>query len=88
MTRRINLKQYEMHILEENFSTFLAYFNILLLAIIVCNIVAMSMNVENLIEDETQKNTFIPVRATSVFMWRGLEQWIFGPKTMLSEVEY
>ena len=77
-----------MHILEANFLTFLAYFNILLLAITLCNIVAMSMNVDNLIEDESQKNTFIPVRATSVFMWRGLEQWIFGSKSMLSEVEY
>jgi hypothetical protein len=63
---------------EGNFSTFLTYFNMLLLALIMFSIIANVCTEDDLEQDLLDRNIFIPVRASSVFMWGGLNNWAYS----------
>ena len=67
---------------EENLSTFLTYFNMLLLALIMFNIIANVCTEDDL--DQLDRNIFIPVRATSVFMWGGFNNWVYIANSLLA----
>ena len=62
---------------EENVFNFLTYFNVLLLTLIIFNIIINISTEEGLAKDSENKNTFLPVRSTSVFMWGGLNSWAY-----------
>ena len=62
---------------EENVSNFLTYFNMLLLSLIMFNIIINISTEEGLAKDHENKNIFLPVRSTSVFMWGGLNNWAY-----------
>ena len=69
---------------EENLSAFLTYFNMLLLALIMFNIIANVSTVDDLELDPLDRNIFIPVRATSVFMWGGFNNWVYIANSLLA----
>ena len=70
---------------EENLSAFLTYFNMLLLALITFNIVANVCTEDDVEQqDPLDRNIFIPVRATSVFMWGGINNWVYIANSLLA----
>ena len=69
---------------EENLSAFLTYFNMLLLALIMFNIIANVSTEDDLELDPLDRNIFIPVRATSVFMWGGFNNWVYIANSILA----
>ena len=69
---------------EENLSAFLTYFNMLLLALIMFNIIANVSTEDDLELDQLDRNIFIPVRATSVFMWGGFNNWVYIANSLLA----
>ena len=60
---------------EENVSNFLTYFNMLLLTLMIFNIIINISTGEGPDKAYENKNIFLPVRSTSVFMWGGLNNW-------------
>ena len=62
---------------EEKVSNFLTYFNMLLLTLIIFNIIINISTGEGPDKDYENKNIFLPVRSTSVFMWGGLNNWAY-----------
>ena len=69
---------------EENLSAFLTYFNMLLLALIMFNIIANVSTEDDLELDPLDRNIFIPVRATSVFMLGGFNNWVHIANSLLA----
>ena len=70
---------------EENLSAFLTYFNMLLLALITFNIVANVCTEDDVEQqDPLDRDIFIPVRATSVFMWGGFNNWVYIANSLLA----
>ena len=57
---------------EDNFSAFLTYFNLLLLALIMINIMINAWTEDSPDQDPLTRNIFLPVQSTYVFIWGGI----------------
>ena len=69
---------------EENFSPFLTYFNMFLLDLIMITIMTNAWTEDSPDQDPLTRIIFLPVQSTSVFMWRGINNWAFVANSVLS----
>ena len=67
----------------ENFSAFLTYFNLLIVALIMINIVTNAWTEDSPDQDLVTRNIFLPAQSTSVFMKEGVNTWAFISDSVL-----